>query len=215
MATLNKVMLIGRLTKNPEEPRVLPNSGSTVVKFRFAVGRSKKNDQGGWDKDPNQLYIDCEVFSRPDSKRNLADLITKYAKQGDMMYLEGRLVFEEWDDKNGGGKRSKHKLVVDSIEFLGGQGRRQVPCIRNQPCHQALPEGIIGSCGKEVVVPQPCRDARALHVWPPRNRFVRRRIDPISHQCTRQQPGRIGAKGAQIPQPTEAVNAGTDHRGAG
>lgn len=121
MATLNKVMLIGRLTKPPEEPRVLPNSGSTVVKFRFAVGRSKKNDQGGWDKDPNQLYIDCEVFSRADSKRNLADLVTKYAKQGDMLYLEGRLVFEEWDDKNGGGKRSKHKLVVDSLEFLGGK----------------------------------------------------------------------------------------------
>lgn len=121
MATLNKVMLIGRLTKPPEEPRVLPNSGSTVVKFRFAVGRSKKNDQGGWDKDPNQLYIDCEVFSRQDSKRNLAELVTKYAKQGDMMYIEGRLVFEEWDDKNGGGKRSKHKLVVDSLEFLGGK----------------------------------------------------------------------------------------------
>jgi single-strand DNA-binding protein len=121
MATLNKVMLIGRLTKPPEAPRVLPNSGSTVVKFRFAVGRSKKNDQGGWDKDPNQLYIDCEVFSRPDSKRNLADLVTKYAKQGDLMYIEGRLVFEEWEDKNGGGKRSKHKLVVDSLEFLGGK----------------------------------------------------------------------------------------------
>jgi single-strand DNA-binding protein len=121
MATLNKVMLIGRLTKPPEAPRVLPNSGSTVVKFRFAVGRSKKNEAGGWDKDPNQLYIDCEVFSRPDSKRNLADLVTKYAKQGDLMYLEGRLVFEEWEDKNGGGKRSKHKLVVDSLEFLGGR----------------------------------------------------------------------------------------------
>jgi len=123
MATLNKVMLIGRLTKPPEAPRVLPNSGSTVVKFRFAVGRSKKNEAGGWDKDPNQLYIDCEVFSRPDSKRNLADLVTKYAKQGDMLYLEGRLVFEEWEDKNGGGKRSKHKLVVDSLEFLGGRSQ--------------------------------------------------------------------------------------------
>jgi single-strand DNA-binding protein len=121
MATLNKVMLIGRLTKNPEEPRVLPNSGSTVVKFRFAVGRSKKNEQGGWDKPQDQLYIDCEVFSRPDSKRNLAELITKYAKQGDPLYIEGRLVFEEWEDKNGGGKRSKHKLVVDSLEFLGGR----------------------------------------------------------------------------------------------
>jgi single-strand DNA-binding protein len=120
MATLNKVMLIGRLTKPPEDLRSLP-SGGQVVKFRFAVGRSKKNDQGGWDKDPNQLYIDCEAFSRPDSKRNLPELISKYAKQGDMMYLEGRLVFEEWEDKNGGGKRSKHKLVVDSLEFLGGK----------------------------------------------------------------------------------------------
>jgi single-strand DNA-binding protein len=124
MATLNKVMLIGRLTKDPEAPRVLPNSGSTVVKFRFAVGRSKKNEAGGWDKDPNQLYIDCEVFSRADSKRNLADLITKYAKQGDMLYLEGRLVFEEWEDKKASppnNKRSKHKLVVDSLEFLGSR----------------------------------------------------------------------------------------------
>jgi single-strand DNA-binding protein len=123
MATLNKVMLIGRLTTDPEAPRVLPNSGSTVVKFRFAVGRSKKNDAGGWDKDPNQLYIDCEVFSRPDSKRNLADLITRYAKKGEPMYIEGRLVFEEWEDKKTSPpqKRSKHKLVVDSLEFLGGR----------------------------------------------------------------------------------------------
>jgi single-strand DNA-binding protein len=121
MATLNKVMLIGRLTKDPEAPRVLPNSGSTVVKFRFAVGRSKKNEAGGWDKDPNQLYIDCEVYSRADSKRNLPDLITRFAKQGSMLYLEGRLVFEEWEDKKvspPNNKRSKHKLVVDSIEFL-------------------------------------------------------------------------------------------------
>jgi single-strand DNA-binding protein len=122
MATLNKVMLIGRLTDNPEQPRVLPNSGSTVVKFRFAVGRSKKNPSTGmWENDPNPLYIDCEVFSRPDSKRNLADLISKYAKKGDPMYLEGRLQLDQWEDKNGGGKRSKHKLVVDSIEFLGSR----------------------------------------------------------------------------------------------
>ncbi|MBM3982674.1 MAG: single-stranded DNA-binding protein [Planctomycetes bacterium] len=122
MATLNKVMLIGRLTDNPEPPRSLPNSGSTVVKFRFAVGRSKKNPQTGlWENDPNPLYIDCEVFSRPDSKRNLADLISKYAKKGDPLYIEGRLQFDQWEDKNGGGKRSKHKVVVDSVELLGGR----------------------------------------------------------------------------------------------
>lgn len=120
MATLNKVMLIGRLTDNPEAPRSLP-SGGTVVKFRFAVGRSKKNPATGqWENDPNPLYIDCEVFSRPDSKRNLPDLITQYTKKGDPLFIEGRLVLDQWEDKNGGGKRSKHKIVIDGIEFLGG-----------------------------------------------------------------------------------------------
>jgi len=121
MATLNKVMLIGRLTDNPEEPRTLPNSGTRVIRFRFAVGRSRRNEQGGWDKDPNQLYIDCECYARPDSKRDLVNLIHQYAKKGDSLYVEGRLVYETWDDKQTGQKRSKHKLVVDGVEFLGGR----------------------------------------------------------------------------------------------
>lgn len=122
MATLNKVMLIGRLTKNPDEPRVLPNSGSTVVKFRLAVGRSRKNQQTGqWENDPNQLYIDCEVYSRPDAKRNLADLVTRFVKQGDQLFIEGRLQLDEWTDKQSGQQRSKHKIVVDSIELFGGK----------------------------------------------------------------------------------------------
>lgn len=122
MATLNKVMLIGRLTANPEEPRTLPNSGSRVIKFRFAVGRSRKNpNTGGWDPDPNQLYVDCEAFSRPDAKRDLVSLIQQYAKQGDPLYIEGRLQLDEWTDKTTNQKRSKHKIVVDGIEFLGGR----------------------------------------------------------------------------------------------
>ena len=122
MATLNKVMLIGRLTDNPEAAAVAAQRRSTVVKFRFAVGRSRKNPQTGqWENDPNPLYIDCEAFSRPDAKRNLPDLITQYAKKGDQMYIEGRLQLDQWEDKNGGGKRSKHKIVVENIEFLGGR----------------------------------------------------------------------------------------------
>lgn len=122
MASLNKVMLIGRLTDNPEEPRTLPNSGNRVVKFRFAVGRSRKNEQGQWENDPNPLYIDCEAFSRPDQRRDLVSIISQYCKKGDQIYLEGRLQLDQWEDKNGGGKRSKHKVVVDSVEFLGGGG---------------------------------------------------------------------------------------------
>jgi single-strand DNA-binding protein len=120
MASLNKVMLIGRLTDNPEPPRTLPTSGSTVVKFRFAVGRSRKNPQTGqWENDPNPLYIDCEAFHRPDTKRDLVNLISQYCKKGSQIYIEGRLQLDTWDDKNNPGqKRSKHKVVVENFEFL-------------------------------------------------------------------------------------------------
>jgi len=118
MASLNKVMLIGRLTDNPEPPRVLPNSGSTVVKFRFAVSRNKKNAQTGqWDNDPNPLFIDCEAFSRPEFGK-LTELISQYCKKGSQIFVEGRLQLDQWDDKTSGQKRSKHKLVVERIEFL-------------------------------------------------------------------------------------------------
>ena len=123
MASLNKVMLIGRLTDNPEPPRTLPNTGSTVVNFRFAVGRSKKNPQTGqWENDPNPLYIDCAVFTSPGQKRDLCNVVTQYTRKGSQLYIEGRLQYETWEDKNGGGKRSKHKIVVDSIELLDKAG---------------------------------------------------------------------------------------------
>lgn len=122
MASLNKVMLIGRLTDNPEPPRTLPNSGTTVVKFSFAVGRSRKNPQTGqWENDPNPLFIDCEVFHRPDTRRDLCNVITQYAQKGTELYLEGRLQLDTWEDKNGGGKRRKHKLVVEEIQLLGSR----------------------------------------------------------------------------------------------
>ena len=125
MATLNKLMLIGRLTDNPEPPRVLPNSGSTVVKFRFAVGKSKKRPDGSWENDPNPLYLDCEAYSRADVTRQmkLTDLIVQYCAKGSQIYVEGRLQYETWDDKNNPGqKRSKHKMVVESIQFLDAKG---------------------------------------------------------------------------------------------
>jgi single-strand DNA-binding protein len=119
MAHLNKVMLIGRVTADPEPPRNL-NGGSTVTKFRFAVGRSKKNPQTGqWENDPNPLYIDCEAFARPDQKRNLVTLIDQHVKKGSQLYVEGRLQLDTWDDKKTGEKRSKIKLVIDNLEFLG------------------------------------------------------------------------------------------------
>jgi single-strand DNA-binding protein len=121
MATFNKVMLIGRLTDNPEPPRTLANSGTTVVKFRLAVGQSKKNPQTGqWENDPNPLYIGCEVFHRPDTKRDLCNLVTQYVKKGDPIFIEGRLQLDQWQDKTTGQNRSVHKVVVENIQLIGG-----------------------------------------------------------------------------------------------
>lgn len=121
MATFNKVILMGRLTDAPEGPRSLPNSGTTVTKFRMAVGRSKKNPQTGqWENDPNPLYIDCEAFDYADSKRKVGNVISQYVKKGDQVFIEGRLQLDQWDDKASGQKRSKHKVIVESVELLGG-----------------------------------------------------------------------------------------------
>ena len=118
MATFNKVILIGRLTDNPEPPRTLPNTGNRVVKFRFAVGRSRKNQQTGqWENDPNPLYIDCEAFTKENYTR-LVDVITNYCRKGSQIMVEGQLRYDTWDDKQTGQKRSKHKIVIDNIELL-------------------------------------------------------------------------------------------------
>jgi single-strand DNA-binding protein len=119
MATLNKIMLMGRLTRDPEVAAL--TSGTRVIKFGFAVGRSRKNPQTGqWESDPNPLFIDCEAFTRQDARRDLVSLIQQYCRKGDQLYIEGRLQLDQWDDKQTGQKRSKHKIVVDNIEFLGG-----------------------------------------------------------------------------------------------
>jgi single-strand DNA-binding protein len=141
MAFLNKVMLIGRLTDNPEPPRVLPNSGSTVVKFRFAVGRSKKNPQTGqWENDPNPLYIDCEAWGKPDYQ-GLVNLISQYCTKGKEVLIEGRLQLDSWDDKTSGQKRSKHKIVVENVQLLGGKDAGDEGQERPQGGYQQRPAG--------------------------------------------------------------------------
>lgn len=140
MASLNKVMLIGRLTDDPEPTRTLPNSGSAVVKFRFAVGRGRKNPQTGqWENDPNPLYLDCEAFTSPGQKRDLCRVVADFCRRGSEVYLEGRLAYETWDDKNGGGKRSKHKLVVTDLELLGAKGGESGGGGEGRPQRQAQP----------------------------------------------------------------------------
>jgi len=122
MANFNKVILIGNLTRDPE-CRTFGNGGK-VASFGFAVNHRKKNLQTGqWDDEP--MYIDCDAFNKGEFGK-LADTIETYCKKGSLICIEGRLKLDQWDDKTTGQKRSKHKVVVESMQLLerkqDGQG---------------------------------------------------------------------------------------------
>lgn len=114
MANLNKVMLIGRLTRDPE-CRTFANGGK-VAKFGFAVNYKppKRNpNTGEWEKEP--VFVDVEIFNQ--ERRQLADFVESNLRKGHQVYIEGRLRLNEWTDKEGQ-KRSKLLVVADNFEYL-------------------------------------------------------------------------------------------------
>ena len=142
MANLNKVMLIGRLTRDPEV-RMFPNGGK-VAAFGFAVNNRKKNQQTGqWEEEP--VFLDCEAFNRGEFGKT-ADLIEQYLHKGNQAYIEGHLKLDQWADKQTGDKRSKLKIVVDNVQFLerrGEGGERSSAPPRRQ--EEAPPSSDYGS----------------------------------------------------------------------
>lgn len=121
MANLNKVMLIGRLTRDPEM-RTFSNGGK-VAKFGFAVNNRRKNQQTGqWEDEP--VFLDVEAFNRGEFGKQ-ADLVEQYLTKGRQVFLEGHLKYEQWEKD--GQKRSRLVVVVDNMQFLdskqdGGSG---------------------------------------------------------------------------------------------
>jgi single-strand DNA-binding protein len=146
MANVNKVLFIGRLTRDPET-RNFP-SGGKVVQFGFAVSNRKKDQQTGqWVDDP--MFIDTKIFGSAESSRQ-ADLAAQSLRKGHQVFLEGHLVMESWEDKNGGGKRSKHVLVVENFQFLekredgaggGGGNYQQRKPMASAPSKATAPAG--------------------------------------------------------------------------
>jgi single-strand DNA-binding protein len=120
MANLNKVMLIGRLTRDPEV-RTFANGGK-VAKFGFAVNymMQKKNPTTGEWEGGETAFVDIDVFNKPNG-RQLADLAEQRLRKGQQVYVEGRLRLNEWTDKEGQ-KKSRLIVVADGLEFLEGRG---------------------------------------------------------------------------------------------
>lgn len=129
MANLNKVLLIGRLTRDPEV-RTFANGGK-VANMGFAVNNRRKNAQTGqWEDEP--VFLDVKAFNRGEGGRQLADLIEQTLHKGNQIFIEGHLVLEEWQDKNDGSKRSKLKIILDNFQYLepradGGEGGNRAP----------------------------------------------------------------------------------------
>lgn len=105
---MNKVILVGRLTRDPELRST--TSGFNTANFSVAVQRNFKNKDGNFDAD----FINCVAF------RNQADFISKYFKKGNMIGLEGRIQSRSYD-ANDGTKRYVTEVLVDNVEFVGSK----------------------------------------------------------------------------------------------
>lgn len=113
MANLNKVMLIGRLTRDPEV-RTFSNGGK-VAKFGFAVNNSRKNMQTGqWEDDP--VFMEVEAFNRGETGR-LAERVETSLHKGNQIFIEGHLKLDQWTSQDGQ-KRSLLKVVCDNFQYL-------------------------------------------------------------------------------------------------
>lgn len=115
MANLNKVMLIGRLTRDPEMRTFA--TGGKVARFGFAVNNRRKNTQTGqWDDEP--VFIDVEAFNaRSDTGRQLADQVEQYLTKGRQIFIEGHLRLDQWTGQDGQ-KRSMLRVVMENYQFL-------------------------------------------------------------------------------------------------
>ncbi len=111
MANLNKIMVIGNITRDIEL-KYIP-SGAAVCQFSVAVNRTWNNKAG--EKQEETTFLDVEAWEKQ------AEVIAQYCKKGSSIYVEGRLKSEQWDDKTTGQKRSKLKIHLEQFQFIGGK----------------------------------------------------------------------------------------------
>lgn len=124
MASYNKVILVGNLTRDPEL-RYTPK-GMAIAKIGLAVNRNWTSESG--EKKEEVTFVDVDIFGRT------AENVAQYMKKGRPILIEGRLRLDQWDDKQTGQKRSKLGVVAESVQFLGsptggggGEGGGEAP----------------------------------------------------------------------------------------
>jgi single-strand DNA-binding protein len=113
MASFNKVILVGNLTRDPEL-RYTPK-GTAVAKVGLAVNRNWTSESG--EKKEEVTFVDVDIFGRT------AENVSQYMRKGRPILIEGRLKFDQWDDKQTGQKRSRLGVIAETVQFLGSGGQ--------------------------------------------------------------------------------------------
>jgi single-strand DNA-binding protein len=115
MANLNRVLLIGNLTRDPEV-RYTPK-GTAVTDIGIAVNRVYSGDDG--EKKEETTFVDVTLWGRQ------AEVAQEYLKKGRPVFVEGRLQLDTWDDKQTGQKRSRLRVVAENMQMLGSRGENE------------------------------------------------------------------------------------------
>jgi len=114
MASYNKVLLLGNLTRDP----TLSFTPSQTAVADFGIATNRKWTSQAGEKREEVCFVDCRAFGK------LAENINKFFTKGKPIFLEGRLTFDSWTAQDGT-KHSKHRVTVESFQFLpGGQAQR-------------------------------------------------------------------------------------------
>ena len=111
MANINRVVLVGNLTRDPEL-RHTPG-GTPVCSLRIAVNSRRRDESGNWTDKPN--YFSISVFG------NQAESCAQYLSKGRPVAVDGRLDWREWQAQDGS-KRESVEIVAESVQFLGSRG---------------------------------------------------------------------------------------------
>ncbi len=133
MASFNKVILLGNLTRDPEV-RYTPK-GSAVCDLGIAVNRVYTTEGG--EKREEVTYVDVVLWAR------LAEIAGEYLKRGRPVFIEGRLQMDTWDDKQTGQKRTRLRVVGETMQLLGGRpaGTGAAPAEAGEEDRQARSSG--------------------------------------------------------------------------
>ncbi|MFT3686427.1 MAG: single-stranded DNA-binding protein [Phycisphaerales bacterium] len=108
----NQVLLMGNLTRDVEL-KYTP-SNQAIANIGLAINRRYTTAQG--EKKEDTTFVDCEAWGKT------AETMAKYLSKGRPVFITGRLKLDQWEDKNGGGKRSKLKVVVEEFQFIDSGG---------------------------------------------------------------------------------------------